>query len=171
MHPAAAPAPPSVTSTSAPSITDSGAAGAAAASTTATGGGIDSNLNNEVDEDDEFDRTVVVSRKPVVRWALELPDHDRLDLVGDHVVIGRKPRSDDGAELLMIPDPTRTLSKSHARLRLDDDEWTIEDLDSTNGLELIAEDGVPELIEPGTPRVATERMIIGTLEVRLIRVD
>lgn len=108
----------------------------------------------------------MVARAPKVVWVLELPDSTVLELEND-VIVGRKPVARDGASALTIPDPTRTLSKSHARLRLANDEWTVEDLNSTNGLFLIGDDGTETEIAAGEPIVASERMLFGTLEVRL----
>lgn len=113
------------------------------------------------------DHTVVVSRR--ARWGLELPGGETLELEGDDIVIGRKPESREGSSVLQISDPTRTTSKSHARLRRDGDEWTIEDLQSTNGVSLVSTDGAVTQLESGRSASATEQMIIGTLEVRLIR--
>lgn len=119
--------------------------------------------------DDELDRTVVVARRPRIDWVLELPDGERLPLRDEEIIIGRKPRGPEGMALLTIPDPTRTLSKSHARLRYDGDMWSIEDLGSTNGLVLLFDDDTEEDVTPHSEVLATERMVIGTLEVRLIR--
>ncbi|WP_223165184.1 FHA domain-containing protein [Leucobacter denitrificans] len=117
--------------------------------------------------EDELDRTVVVSRKAA--WVIELPDGRELDLPGDDVVIGRRPTAVGESDVLVVPDPTRTLSKSHARLRRTSDAWTIEDLNSTNGVFVFDDAGVQIEVEPGTQRLASEHLIVGTLEVRLRR--
>ena len=111
------------------------------------------------------DHTVVVSRRS--RWGLELPGGETLELEGDDIVIGRKPEPRDGSAVLQISDPTRTMSKSHARLRRDGEDWSIEDLQSTNGVSLVDPSGVAAQLEPGRVAPATEQMVIGTLEVRL----
>lgn len=121
------------------------------------------------DHDEEpmdLDRTVVVPRRSEPVWVLELPDGTELALAGD-VVVGRKPEAIDGSSTLAIPDSTRTLSKSHARLVNDGDRWLIEDLGSTNGLVLLNDDGSESELSPGVRVEATERMLFGTLEVRL----
>lgn len=115
--------------------------------------------------EEELDRTVVVSRRQ--NWVLELPDGSTLDLEGDDVVIGRRPSAVDGSSVLLVPDPTRTLSKSHARLRRNGESWTIEDLKSTNGVFVFDDDGSQIEVEPGEQKPASEQLIIGTLEVRL----
>lgn len=115
------------------------------------------------DPDVEDDRTVVVPRR--TRWGLELPDGEVLELDGNDVIVGRKPSGD--GNLLTIADPTRTVSKIHARFRRVNDHWTIEDLHSTNGVALIDRGGEPVPIDPETPTETTERLLIGTLEVKL----
>lgn len=115
-----------------------------------------------------FDRTVVVSR---ARWELVLPDGHALEIAGDDTIVGRKPQAPEGVSTLLIADPTRTLSKSHARLRRVGESWTVEDLGSTNGLLLITDSGAERPLEPGVQAAATERMVLGTLEVTLRRVD
>ena len=115
--------------------------------------------------DDELDRTVVVSRRP--RWGLELPDGEIVELTHDDLVIGRKPVAADGAEALLINDPTRTMSKSHVRMRREGSVWTVEDLGSTNGVALVSPEGKVEPIEAGKRFEATDKFVIGTLEVTL----
>lgn len=115
------------------------------------------------------DRTVVVSRR--ARWGLELPDGEVLELPGDDVVVGRKPEAVGDAVALQIPDPTRTMSKTHVRLRRNGEDWTIEDLHSTNGVALIDDESAPLALEPGRQFEATEHLVIGTLEVKLRRID
>lgn len=114
---------------------------------------------------DEIDHTVVVARQ--TRWGLELPDGEVLELLGDEIVVGRKPEAVDGSTALQIPDPTRTMSKTHARMRRVGDVWTIEDMNSTNGVAVYDGLGNSVQLEAGRESAVLERMIIGTLEVRL----
>lgn len=116
-------------------------------------------------EDPLDDRTVVVSRRRIV-GQLVLSNGERYELASD-VIVGRRPAPAEGAALLPIADPTRTLSKSHARLRFDGERWTVEDLGSTNGVVLLHEGGPEEEIEPHREVDATKRMLFGTLEVIL----
>lgn len=119
----------------------------------------------ELDGDALDDRTVVVSAP--IRWGLELPGGDILELLGDDLIVGRKPERMAGADVLALPDPTRTVSKSHARLRFDGEAWTVEDLHSTNGLSAVdAADSLTPLA-PGHIHPIPERMVLGTLEVRV----
>ena len=118
-----------------------------------------------IEDEDDLDHTVMVVRKK--QWALELPDGTVLELLGDDVVIGRRPSPVGGSTTLLIPDATRTLSKSHARLRRDGEQWSIEDLNSTNGVFVFDSAGEQIEVEPGTQRTASDQLIIGTLEIRL----
>ena len=139
-----------------------GAAASAAAGSAAAGSAPSSSAASH---DDELDRTVVVVRK--TRWGLELPDGEVLELLTDDVVLGRKPEAPEGAAVLQIVDPTRTMSKTHARLRREGESWTIEDLQSTNGVAIIDEQGQASQIDAGSAVPATPRLVIGTLEVKL----
>lgn len=121
-------------------------------------------------EEDELDRTVVVPRPSRARWLVELPDGETLEIEHD-TVLGRRPDAIEGAQVVAIPDPTRTLSKTHARLRFDGERWTIEDLDSTNGVFLIHADGREEELAAGDPAEVDSRIMLGTLEIRLRRSD
>lgn len=114
----------------------------------------------------DLDSTVVAPRRNRPAWVLELPDGTEFSLESD-VVIGRKPEPIEGSATLPIPDRTRTLSKSHVRLTRDGDRWLVEDLGSTNGLVLLNEDGSESELPQGVRVEATERMLFGTLEVRL----
>lgn len=120
--------------------------------------------------DDDLDRTVVVSREAAARvnfgWSLVLPDGDALRL-GPECVVGRRPSADEGATPVVIADPTRTLSKSHARLRYDGERWWVIDLGSTNGLWLLHANGGEEEVQPYEEVEATPRLRLGTLEVEL----
>lgn len=121
--------------------------------------------------DDDLDRTVVVHRPQRTGWVLELPDGERLELSAADVIVGRRPEVQGESQVLAIPDPTRTLSKTHARLRFDGEQWTVEDLGSTNGVVLLRDGGVEDELSPHQPVPTTERLLLGELEVRLSRSD
>lgn len=101
-------------------------------------------------------------------WYLLLPSGERHALDAD-TVLGRKPEAPEGATPIALPDATRTLSKTHARLRFDGSSWSVEDLHSTNGTVLLGTSGAESAVSPGWPVPATERLLLGTLEVRLVR--
>ncbi|MEO7122254.1 MAG: DUF5684 domain-containing protein [Lacisediminihabitans sp.] len=121
----------------------------------------------EPEEDDDLDETVVVDRRPRVTWSLELDDGRVFPLTATRVELGRKPSSDDSAaQLLAIEDSTRTLSKTHARLILDDGQWTITDLNSTNGV-IVLDDGEETLLEPTASAVVLDRFVLGKVGMRV----
>ncbi len=73
--------------------------------------------------------------------------------IPSRAVLGRKPSSDDPSDVLVrVPDTTGTMSRSHALLEIDSGRMWITDLNSTNGIETLGEDGVTRL----TPSVRTE---------------
>lgn len=141
----------------------------------------------EAAPDDDLDRTIVVAKPSRVTWSLVLPDQTELVLQPD-TIVGRRPGSgaaaaagvsgatpatgeSGGVHLLAVPDSSRTLSKVHARLRLNGDEWTIEDLGSTNGVFLFDADGSDREIAAHTEVLAGRHFMLGTLEVRIKRSD
>lgn len=112
--------------------------------------------------------TVVVDRRPHVRWALEVDGVGSLPLTAGRVILGRAPVADDGrSQTLPIPDPTRTLSKSHARLDLDDGEWTITDLHSTNGVLLLDPHGREMLLAAGSSAKVAGPFLLGEVAMSL----
>ena len=115
---------------------------------------------------EDLDRTTVVHRAPRAVALLVLPDGEALPLHRDNVV-GRRPEAASGMHAVVIPDPTRTLSKTHARLSLDGDAWVVEDLDSTNGVVLLHDDGREQVLDARQPVIATPRLLLGTLEVEI----
>lgn len=113
------------------------------------------------DEDEEFDATVVVSRRRGARRVLVLDDGRRFALSATSIVIGRNPEGQPGEQRLPIPDRTRTLSKTHARLVVQGDEWRLTDLRSTNGVVVVADDGAETLLDPGESVIGAGRFILG----------
>ncbi len=124
-------------------------------------------LNND-DDDDDLDRTVVVDRRPLVQWNLVTESGVVLPLKSNSVLLGRKPTSTDvSVELVAVPDETRTLSKNHARLDLQDEVWTITDLTSTNGVILVAADGKETELPAGGSAALSEQFILGNVSLSL----
>lgn len=121
-----------------------------------------------VDDDDEAEETIIVDRRPRIRWRLEVGDAV-FPLESDVVVLGRRPASADaGVQALAVPDTTRTLSKTHARLERRDEQWIITDLNSTNGVVVLDAAGEELLLDEGASApVATGRFILGRVEMRL----
>jgi hypothetical protein len=123
-------------------------------------------VEEEGDEDD-FE-TVVVDRRPKTQWSLVLDDGRSFALTAETVALGRKPASEESAvQLLAIEDSTKTLSKTHALLRANDDIWTILDLDSTNGVLTVGDDGTETLLPTGGSTQVNGRFLLGKVGMRV----
>lgn len=120
-------------------------------------------------DDDDLDMTVVVDRRSRMRWHLVLEDGTRLPLSGTAVVLGRNPDANPGEQKIAVPDRTRTLSKTHARLDLQGEEWRLTDLHSTNGVVLVADDGTETLLDAGESVLGTGRFILGEVALQVVR--
>ena len=121
-------------------------------------------FESDQDDDDDYGATVVVDRRPRIHWLLKVDEADAIPLTRTHVLLGRKPVSSDPTlQAVPVPDTSRTLSKLHARLDLVDDQWTITDLNSTNGVVLVSEDGTETIAEPGASVPVTGRFLLGNV--------
>ncbi len=118
------------------------------------------------DEDDADDRTVLAARRRVT-WSLTVGT-DRYELPDRPIVIGRATPG-GGADRIGIVDPTRTISKVHARLEPRADRWYVTDMGSTNGTVVRDAGGVE--VEAGTAEAieVTGTLLLGDLEVNLTR--
>ena len=115
------------------------------------------------------DQTVIVRRKRVV-WEIVPPVGEPIALRADVAIVGRQPAADPafpGAQLVAVTDPTRTVSKTHARLERRGDAWHITDLGSTNGVLLPSLLGTDIEVEPGTDAEVSERFLLGDAALRL----
>lgn len=121
---------------------------------------------------DFVEDTVIASRKRP-KWALTLPDGSAVEIAGDSVVLGRRPvpvHSAPGAQLVLVVDDTRTVSKTHALLRRRADAWMVSDLGSTNGV--VVFEGESEIeVDPGADHEVQDRFLLGDAELRLGRTD
>ncbi|MFT4123777.1 MAG: FHA domain-containing protein [Microbacteriaceae bacterium] len=95
---------------------------------------------------EEDEATVLASRTPL--WRLVTPAGERIPLRSP-AVIGRTPAAAADAVPLALVDPSRSLSKTHARLSPVDERIRVEDLGSTNGTIVIEADGVETELGPG----------------------
>ena len=101
-------------------------------------------------------------------WTLDLPDGTRVPLTSRAVLLGRKPvASDESVQAVPIADQTRTVSKQHARLEWTVTGWTVTDLDSTNGVTLVHDDGRTERIAAGSTAIAPGRFRLGDAHLDL----
>ena len=125
----------------------------------------------EIPDEDIFEVTVIGSRKRT-SWSLVTPVGEPVLVTADVVIIGRRPGFDAdfaGAQLIPVSDDTRTVSKTHARLERQGETWVIVDLDSTNGVILIDDNGDEIDATPGVPERLTERFLLGDAPLRMLR--
>ena len=83
---------------------------------------------------DPIDETIITRRRRTA-WSLIRPTGGHVPITADVVILGRKPDADRSfptAQLVSIDDGT--VSKTHARLELRDEQWYVTDLGSTNGV-------------------------------------
>ena len=122
-------------------------------------------------DDEEYLDTVVVDRHPRREWELVLETGATYPLASATVALGRKPEGTDPAvQYLAVSDTTRTLSKHHAILRLEQNVWTITDLSSTNGVILVDSDGQEHPLAPASPAPIADRGFrLGSVSMTLRR--
>jgi hypothetical protein len=117
----------------------------------------------------DFDDTVIVGRKSPV-WILEPGGSKSIRITSPVALLGRNPAVNavfPDAQLVLVPDSSKTMSKNHARIALDDGVWTIYDLGSTNGVVLVSADGEETVLESGASAILTETFKLGELPIRL----
>ncbi|GAA1706909.1 hypothetical protein GCM10009808_26160 [Microbacterium sediminicola] len=118
---------------------------------------------------DDVEMTVLASRNRP-RWTLATRTGEKFELLSTMVILGRHPAPDPGrsdAMLITLEDPT--VSKTHARLELRGEQWFVTDLGSTNGVVVVSSRGVETELKPGVETLATERLLLGDLDLRLTR--
>jgi hypothetical protein len=91
-------------------------------------------------------------------WRLIIPGIEAPVLVDDTAVLflGRAPVAPPdrpGARVLAVPDPEKSISKTHAMLELEFGVLRVHDLNSTNGVWVVPADGEAIEVEPGQPVV------------------
>jgi len=117
---------------------------------------------------EEHTQTVRQRSRRRGEWSLTLPDGQTVALTQRTIVLGRKPGDDDeSVQSIAVADETRTMSKKHAGLEWTVTGWTITDLDSTNGVTLVHDDGRTERVAPGGTAVAPARFRLGDAPVEL----
>lgn len=117
---------------------------------------------------DAVDEATIIANV-ATRWVLEFEDGTVVDLPADDVVIGRRPVATTGATPVTLPDPTRSLSRTHARMRRDitRDTWTITDMKSGNGVAIVSDTGVTTYLDTDGTGDITEYLLLGTVRCRL----
>ncbi|WP_309134872.1 DUF5684 domain-containing protein [Cellulomonas sp.] len=119
---------------------------------------------------DDAERTVVRARPRPRHWQLRLDDGRVVPLERTLVVLGRRPpETDDSTQVVALADPTRTLSKTHARIELRDGGWWVTDLGSTNGVVLTDAGGAERLLVPGEAAPLAGRLRLGDVGMSVER--
>ncbi|PFG34392.1 RDD family protein [Sanguibacter antarcticus] len=115
---------------------------------------------DDLDALDQTDVTVDITTRgerfdPLVVAHLTFDCGTVADVKG-RALVGRKPRLADGAEgtLLAMTDGTRTVSKTHLELVVEDDGVRVTDLWSTNGSTIIDPHGDTTTLDAGSPVLA-----------------
>lgn len=122
------------------------------------------------EETTQLDQTMLASRFRQ-QWAIVGRSGDAVVLTGSVAIAGRKPdplREYPDAQLVVVPDSSRTVSKAHVLLRLVRGVWMVRDLGSTNGVILVAPDGQERLLAPDREEPLTERFFLGDAEFSLV---
>jgi uncharacterized RDD family membrane protein YckC len=110
-----------------------------------------------VHPDDAMDRTQVRAgvRQDAPEAVLRITLDDGRDFRPERtVLIGRNPAPAAGesqAQLLPVPDPGRTISKTHLHLLTDGTGIWVTDRHSTNGSAVTTPDGMRTALQPGVP--------------------
>lgn len=109
---------------------------------------------------------------PAATWLLEFESGEAFELVSRDIVIGRAPVATFDATAIAVRDTTKSMSRTHARMRFDAtrDRWTIEDLHSGNGVAVLDDANEWTFIRPGDIAYATYGLLFGQLRARLHRV-
>lgn len=105
-------------------------------------------------EDDDLERTI--ARRPVHSVQLSFDDGTHHFLVGK-ALVGRAPTPHEkyeGAHLIAINDPGRSISKRHIALTVQNGGVLVEDMHSLNGTTVITPEGTTLAVLPGAPVVA-----------------
>lgn len=122
---------------------------------------------------DDVDRTRLASPDPAAPPVLGLPGGERLTVTGPGV-LGRDPAAVVGQEVahvVPIPDPTRSVSKTHLGFGIDAVGLWVKDLHSTNGTAVRSPEGVRTSLQPGLAvHVAPgDVVVVGDVELEVAR--
>lgn len=94
--------------------------------------------------------------------------------IPSRALLGRRPTSSDPNDVLVrVPDTTGTISRTHALLEIASGRMWVTDLESTNGTEILTEDGAVKRLEAGarTEIAFGTRIFLGStaISVSLLR--
>lgn len=99
----------------------------------------------------EYPRTATTARSQHEGWVAGLDDGRDLEVAG-LILLGRNPQGrpgEDDAELIKIVDETRTVSKTHLAVGVDQSGMFVMDRGSTNGSSVTSAGGVSTPCPPG----------------------
>ncbi|WP_010205891.1 DUF5684 domain-containing protein [Salinibacterium sp. PAMC 21357] len=109
---------------------------------------------------------------PVMQWWLTADGGFSVVITSTTVILGRNPTSDrPEVQAIAVPDSTRTLSKVHAQLVFSDGGWHITDLNSTNGVLVVAVDATEQALSTGGSARLVESFALGKVGVRVSYTD
>jgi|GEM_PF-5308581 len=119
---------------------------------------------------DEDDRTRMSARQREA-WQLVTSEGGVYTFDSATVLVGRAGGLPpvDGTPRLDVADPTRTISKVHARLSLAGGRWSVEDLGSTNGTYLVDGSGREVQVPEGEATPVEGRLVLGDVEIEIRR--
>ena len=94
-------------------------------------------------------------------------------VITGQAVIGRNPSATGewaGSIIIVVDDPEKSVSKTHAAVRVTPGGSTVVDLHSTNGTGLVRLDGTEMTLTPGVPVAVKpgEVIIVGSRAVRVV---
>jgi hypothetical protein len=106
-------------------------------------------------------------------WILTQEHGAPIPLTERAALLGRSPAASPspGVQLVEIADYDKSVSKTHARLVLTGETWSIIDLSSTNGVYLPTSDGQELELEPGVETVLGESFRLGDVTITLRKVS
>jgi hypothetical protein len=114
------------------------------------------------------DATAIV--RPPAAWDLLLPSGESHAITARTVVLGRNPNPvEPDVQYIAVSDDGRTVSKHHARLEWDGQNWTITDLGSTNGVAVVDAAGVEQTLPAEGTASVVERFVLGDAMIVLRR--
>lgn len=103
---------------------------------------------------DQSDVALTIVRRPasspVPTLVLQVVGGDRVTVAGA-AVCGRLPVPHDDAGVVVLEDPTLSLSKTHLRIDFPDGRPTLTDLRSSNGTTITRPGGTTTALTPGVP--------------------
>ncbi len=114
-----------------------------------------------------------MSLAPETGWTLSGAEIEPRSLRDVTYVIGRAPSSPTNDEkdiLITLDHPSGTVSRTHARLDFINGVWHITDLNSTNGVSLVAATGIEKPIAVGVATPVTSHVFVGDAELEFLEV-